>query len=170
MVFLPVRCTCGKVIASKQKTIESIVDQLVQIGWKSSDALDEALNQVGFNRYCCRLAVKAPANIIDPGPENTRAIYGLPPKVLSTSGSDNNNRYGTNMNDLEIEEYELYGIPGPTNKVDEEGNRLIHVGGGYLVPVLKRRYGDTEWKPKQDPMDYAPNQAQGNVNNPLETI
>ena len=46
-MLIPVRCfTCNKVVASKWNTYKHLLEQNI--------SENDALNQIGFARYCCR--------------------------------------------------------------------------------------------------------------------
>ena len=57
-MIIPIRCyTCGKVIADKWETYKLLIKK----GYSESDALDA----IGFKRYCCRRMFISHIEIID---------------------------------------------------------------------------------------------------------
>tara|TARA_R110001599_G_scaffold21669_1_gene81133 strand:+ start:626 stop:1015 length:390 start_codon:yes stop_codon:yes gene_type:complete len=53
----PIRCvTCGKVLADKWNRYEQMIESGVKI--------EDALNQLGLNRPCCRLRLRNPFKVV----------------------------------------------------------------------------------------------------------
>lgn len=79
-MIIPVRCfTCGKVIADKYNTYQSLVEEnRKSMGMPAEDTIlkvsrdkvaetpeGKALDQIGLKRYCCRRMMLSHINLID---------------------------------------------------------------------------------------------------------
>lgn len=111
---------------------------------------DDSLDLIGIDRYCCRIALKKPIILPWPADENQAMIYGfesLSMKPTISSSIDiaaemgrvnlNNNNDGSAKSTVEFDYKKL--LPGLTDMYDERGNRLMYVGEGYTVPILRIR-------------------------------
>lgn len=60
----PVRCfTCGKVVADKYYEFKEQLERLKQIGNEAGTG--KVLDELGFDRYCCRRMMLAQEDLID---------------------------------------------------------------------------------------------------------
>ncbi|GAF73276.1 unnamed protein product [marine sediment metagenome] len=56
--LLPIRCvTCNKILGDKQSKYTEMIENGISI--------EEALNKLGLNRYCCRLRVRNPFKVVE---------------------------------------------------------------------------------------------------------
>ncbi|MBD53125.1 MAG: DNA-directed RNA polymerase subunit N [Acidimicrobiaceae bacterium] len=77
-MLIPVRCfTCGKVIGNKWNTY------LAQLGNGSTE--EQALDNLGLRRYCCRTMILSHVNLID-----KLLLYNVDAASASNSSNSSN--------------------------------------------------------------------------------
>ncbi len=64
-MLLPVRCACTKVIGNKGNRYKTLIHEFMRKGIPESLAIENALNELGLKRICCRIELLTHVNLHD---------------------------------------------------------------------------------------------------------
>ena len=118
--LLPIRCiTCGKVLADKWSRYEAMIE--------AGESIENALNNLGLNRICCRLRMRNPFKYAEKVDSLDDNLYTAKSKSVSTVGALSAISRNSPMTSVsQNEEIELPPLPElPQPKPEKKATRTF---------------------------------------------